>query len=339
MNKNSVFCIAEMSANHNRSLERAKDIVRAAARCGADAVKLQTYTADTLTLDCTDARFMAKGALWAGRNLYDLYKEASMPWEWTSEIMKLARDLDMDCFSTPCDVTAVDFLEQCGVSRYKITSFDVVNVPLLKRVAQTGKPVILSTGMANLGEIDEAVHILRDNGTQDLTLLKCTSAYPASPEEVNLRTIPHMATAFGCHVGLSDHTLGSAVAVAAVAVGATVLEKHFTLARADGGPDSAFSMEPDEFRQMVHDIRVAEKALGTVSYTLTGEQKRSVQSRPSLCIVKNIAEGQPFTAENVKCIRPGGGLHSRYFELILGKKATCNLSAGTPLLFEHVLEG
>lgn len=338
MNTKSVFCIAEMSANHNRSLERAKNIIRAAADCGADAVKLQTYTADTLTLDCKDARFMAKGALWAGRNLHDLYNEAAMPWEWTPDLIALARELGMDCFSTACDVTSVDFLEQCGVSRYKITSFDIVNFPLLIKVAQTGKPVILSTGMASLAEIDEAVRLLREHGTHDLTLLKCTSAYPALPEEANLRTIPHMAEAFGCPVGLSDHTMGSAVAVAAVAIGATVLEKHFTLARADGGPDSAFSMEPAEFKQMVQDVRVVEKALGTVSYSLTEGQKRSSQSRPSLCIVKDITEGERFSAENVKCIRPGGGLHSRYFELILGKVATCNLSAGTPLLFEHVLE-
>lgn len=280
---------------------------------------------------------MAKGALWEGHSLHNLYNEAAMPWEWTPALFKLARELGLDCFSSPYDLTAVDFLEKCDVSRYKISSFDIVNIPLLKRVAVTKKPVIMSVGMANLGEIDEAVRTLRANGTTDLTLLKCTSAYPAPPEEVNLRTIPHLAQTFSCRVGLSDHTMGSAVAVASVAMGATVIEKHFTLARADGGPDGAFSMEPAEFKQMVQDIRIVEKALGKVSYRLTAMQEKTAQSRPSLCVVKDIAAGEYFTNNNVKCIRPGGGLHPRYLDIVLHSRANCNLSAGEALLFKHIL--
>ncbi len=264
--------------NHNGSIERAESILRAAADAGADAVKLQTYTADTLTIPCDNEYFRIKGTIWEGRTLHDLYQEAHTPWEWTPRLMALAKDLGMDCFSTPFDATAVDFLEGCGVSRYKVASFEVVDIPLLKKIAATGKPVIMSTGMATLAEIDEAVRTLRDNGTTDLTLLKCTSAYPAPPEEANLRTIPHMAQAFGCNAGLSDHTMGSAVAVAAVALGATVIEKHFTLSRADGGPDGSFSMEPYEFKQMVQDIRTTEKALGSVCYDLTEKQKKAKYS-------------------------------------------------------------
>lgn len=328
--------IAELSANHNGSIERAEQIIRAAADAGANAVKLQTYTADTLTIPCDNEYFRIKGTIWEGRTLHDLYQEAHTPWEWTPRLMALAKDLGMDCFSTPFDATAVDFLEKCGVSRYKIASFEVVDIPLLKKVAATGKPVIMSTGMATLGEIDEAVRTLRENGAGELTLLKCTSAYPAPPEEANLRTIPHLAQAFGCKAGLSDHTMGSAVAVAAVALGATVIEKHFTLSRADGGPDGSFSMEPHEFKQMVQDIRTVEKALGSVCYDLTEKQKESKIFRRSLFVVEDITAGEPFTEQNVRSIRPGHGLPPRFFDMIIGSKATQDLAKGTPLSWDAV---
>lgn len=325
------FLVAELSANHNGSIERAEAIIRAAAEAGADAVKLQTYTADTLTIACDNEYFRIKGTLWEGRTLHDLYQEAQTPWEWMPRLMALAADLGLDCFSTPFDATAVAFLEQCGVSRYKVASFELVDLPLLKTIAATGKPVILSTGMGTLAEIDEAVRCLRENGAGELTLLKCTSAYPAPPEEANLRTIPHLAQAFGCRAGLSDHTMGSAVAVAAVALGATAIEKHFTLARADGGPDGSFSMEPEEFRQMVRDIRQVEKALGTVSYALTEKQRESVVFRRSLFVVRDIAEGEELTETNVRCIRPGHGLAPKFLPLVLGRRAARALKRGTPL--------
>lgn len=328
--------IAELSANHNGSIERAEAIIRAAADAGADAVKLQTYTADTLTINCDNEYFRIKGTLWEGRTLYDLYREAHMPWEWTPRLMGLARELGLDCFSTPFDATAVDFLEGCGVSRHKIASFELVDIPLLKKVAATGKPVILSTGMASLAEIDEAVRTLRDNGAGELTLLKCTSAYPAPPEEANLRTIPHMAQAFGCRAGLSDHTMGSAVAVAAAALGASVIEKHFTLSRADGGPDGSFSMEPAEFQQMVRDVRTVEKALGTVSYALTEKQKESVVFRRSLFVVEDMHKGDVLTEKNVRSIRPGYGLPPRCLPLVLGRRATRDITRGTPLSWEYM---
>lgn len=328
--------ISELSANHNGSIERAEQIIRAAADAGADAVKLQTYTADTLTIPCDNEYFRIKGTLWEGRTLHDLYQEAHTPWEWTPRLMALAKDLGMDCFSTPFDATAVDFLEECGVSRYKIASFEVVDIPLLKKVAATGKPVIMSTGMATLGEIDEAVRTLRENGSGELTLLKCTSAYPAPPEEANLRTIPHLAQAFGCKAGLSDHTMGSAVAVAAVALGATVIEKHFTLSRADGGPDGSFSMEPHEFKQMVQDIRTVEMALGGVCYDLTEKQKENKIFRRSLFAVQDIRAGEKFTPENVRSIRPGYGLAPKYLPNILGRVAKCDLANGTPLSWNAI---
>lgn len=332
--QDSTLIIAEVSANHNGSVERAEQIIRAAAEAGADAVKLQTYTADTLTIPCDNEYFRIKGTLWEGRTLYDLYQEAYTPWEWTPRLMALAKDLGMDCFSTPFDATAVDFLEQCGVSRHKVASFELVDIPLLKKIASTGKPVIMSTGMGSLAEIDEAVTTLRENGTTDLTLLKCTSAYPASPEEANLCTIPHLAQAFGCKTGLSDHTLGSAVAVAAVAIGASVIEKHFTLDRADGGPDGAFSMEPQEFLQMVQDIRTVEKALGQVCYDVTEKQQGSKVFRRSLFVVKDVQAGEIFSAENVRSIRPGYGLHPRYYEKVLGRTARHAIKAGTPMTLD-----
>jgi pseudaminic acid synthase len=334
--RTNAYIIAEVSANHNGSIERAEAIIRAAADAGADAVKLQTYTADTMTIPCDNEHFRIKGTLWEGKTLHDLYQEAYTPWEWQPRLKELANDLGMDCFSTPFDATAVDFLEKMNVPCHKVASFEVVDIPLLKKIASTGKPVIMSTGMASLTEIDEAVTTLRENGTTELALLKCTSAYPAPPEEANLRTIPHLAQAFSCVAGLSDHTLGSAVAVGAVAVGARIIEKHFTLARADGGPDSAFSMEPHEFRQMVQDIRTVEKALGAVCYDLTPKQKESKVFRRSLFVVKDMKAGEAFTEENVRSIRPGYGLPPKMLNIVLGRRAAKNLSMGTPLSLDDI---
>lgn len=332
----NTFVIAEVSANHNGSIERAESIIRAAADACANAVKLQTYTADTLTIPCNNEYFRIKGTLWDGRTLHELYQEASTPWEWTPRLMGLSKELGLDCFSTPFDDTAVEFLEKCKVSCYKVASFEIVDISLLKKIATTKKPVIMSTGMASLAEIDEAVRTLRQHGTTNLTLLKCTSSYPAPVEEANLRTIPHMAAAFSCPVGLSDHTLGSAVAVSAVALGATVIEKHFTLSRADGGPDGAFSMEPDEFKQMVQDIRIVEKALGCVSYDRTEKEQKSIMFRRSLFVVKDMQEGEVFTTENIRSIRPGYGMHTRHLEDLLGRSANRALKAGHPVTFADI---
>ncbi len=334
--RESTFIIAELSANHNGRVERAEALVRAAADAGADAVKLQTYTADTMTIPCDSEWFRIKGTLWEGRTLYELYQEAAMPWEWQPRLKALANGLGMECFSTPFDATAVDFLETMDVPCYKVASFEVVDIPLLKKIASTGKPVIMSTGMACLAEIDEAVTTLRENGTRELALLKCTSAYPAPPEEANLRTIPHLAQAFTCVAGLSDHTLGSSVAVAAVALGARIVEKHCTLSRADGGPDGAFSMEPDEFRQMVRDIRTVEKALGTVCYDLTPRQQESKVFRRSLFVVKDMQAGEVFTEENVRCIRPGYGLAPKLLPLVLGRTARRAITSGTPVTWNSI---
>ncbi len=328
------YIIAELSANHKGSIERAEAIVRAAASAGADAVKLQTYTADTLTIPCDSEYFRIKGTLWEGRTLHDLYQEAMTPWEWTPRLMGLAKELGMDCFSTPFDATAVDFLEQCKMERYKVASFELVDIPLLKKIAATGKPVIMSTGMATLAEIEEAVCTLHTHGTPEITLLKCTSSYPAPVEEANIRTIPHLAAAFNCKTGLSDHTIGSAVAVAAVCLGACMIEKHFTLSRADGGPDSGFSMEPEEFKQMVQDIRSVEKALGQVSYSRTPNEEESVVFRRSLFVVEDVKKGELFTEKNVRSIRPGHGLHTRYLDQIMGRKAAQHIPKGTPMNWE-----
>jgi pseudaminic acid synthase len=329
-----VFIVAEISANHNHNIERAEAIVRAAADAGADAIKLQTYTADTMTIPCDNESFRIKGTIWEGRTLHDLYKEAYTPWEWHSRLMRLANELGLTFFSTPFDATAVDFLEELCVPCHKIASFEIVDIPLLKKIAATNKPVIMSTGMASLTEIDEAVRTLRENGTTELILLKCTSSYPAPAEESNLRTIPHLAEAFGCPAGLSDHSLGSAVVVAAVTLGARVIEKHFTLSRADGGPDGSFSMEPVEFKQMVRDIRTVEKALGKVSYMLTEQEKVSIVFRRSLFVVEDMRAGESFTEINVRSIRPGYGLHTRHYDDILRMTAARDIAKGTPLALD-----
>jgi N-acetylneuraminate synthase len=325
------YIVAEMSANHNQDFEQAVSIVEAAKAAGADAVKLQTYTPDTLTIDCDNENFRIKGTLWGGRTLYELYGQAYTPWEWQPKLKETANELGLALFSTPFDETAVDFLEEMGVPAYKVASFENVDLPLLRRIAGTGKPMIMSTGMATLAEIDEAVRTVREAGGSQLALLKCTSAYPALPEEMNLRTIPHLAEAFGVPAGLSDHTLGIAVPVAAVALGACLIEKHFTLSRAVPGPDSAFSLEPHEFKAMVEAVRTAESALGSVHYGVGGGEAGSRVFRRSLFVVRDVKAGEVFTAENVRSIRPGYGLHSRYLGVVLGRRASCDIKRGTPL--------
>jgi N-acetylneuraminate synthase len=327
-----VYVVAEISANHNQSYDEAVRLVHAAKEAGADAVKLQTYTPDTMTIDCRSDLFrISKGTIWEGRNLHDLYAEAYTPWDWQPKLKTVASDLGLDLFSTPFDATAVDFLKKMGVPAYKIASFELVDTALLQKVASTGKPVIMSTGMATFGEIEEAVQTLRQSGCTQLALLKCNSGYPAPPAEMNLRTIPHMAEAFGVPVGLSDHTLGIAVPVAAVALGACIVEKHFTLARADGGPDSAFSLEPHEFKAMVDAVRVAERALGRVSYEPTSREAASRLLRRSLFVVEDMKAGDVFTAKNVRSIRPGHGLAPRHLPEVLGRRAARDIARGTPL--------
>jgi len=330
--KQPVYIIAEMSANHGQRYDEAVKIIRAAKEAGADAIKLQTYTPDTITIDCDNEYFrIGKGTIWEGKTLYKLYQEAYTPWEWQPKLKEIANDLGMDLFSTPFDNTAVDFLEKMNVPAYKIASFELVDIPLIQYVAQTGKPIIMSTGMATLAEIDEAVHAAREAGAKEVALLKCTSAYPALPGEMNLRTIPHMAEAFGLPVGLSDHTLGIVVPVAAVTLGACIIEKHFTLSRSIPGPDSAFSLEPHEFKAMVEAIRMTGKAIGKVNYTVTEKEVASRVFRRSLFVVKDMKEGDVFTEENVRSIRPGYGLHVRYLESIMGRCASRNIRRGTPM--------
>lgn len=333
---NPVFVIAEMSANHNQDLAKAEAILRMVKDAGADAVKLQTYTPDTLTIDCDNEHFRIKGTLWQGRLLYDLYGEAFTPWEWQPRLKAIADDLGLLLFSSPFDATAVDFLEGMGVPAYKVASFEIVDMPLLKKIASTRKPVIVSTGMASLSEIDEAVRALRDGGSGEIALLKCTSAYPAPYSEMNLRTIPHLGQIFGVPAGLSDHTLGIEVPVAAVALGACIVEKHVTLSRSDGGPDSAFSLEPQELKAMVMAIRSIEKALGGVNFELTSKERSSLVFRRSLFVVEDIAAGECFTEKNVRSIRPGTGLHTRYLDVVLGKHAERDIARGTPLSWDLV---
>lgn len=332
-----VYIIAEVSANHNQDFDQAVQLIHAAKDAGADAVKLQTYTPDTLTIDCDNEHFqIGKGTIWEGRNLYDLYAEAYTPWDWQPRLKKIAEDLGLDLFSTPFDETAVDFLEDMDVPAYKIASFELVDFALIRRVALTGKPIIMSIGMATLGEVDEAVRTFREAGGKDLALLKCTSAYPAAAAEMNLRTIPHLSQAFGLPVGLSDHTMGIAVAVAAVALGACIVEKHFTLSRDIPGPDSTFSLEPHEFKLMSDAIRIAEQAVGEVRYGSGESEESSRVFRRSLFVVKDIRRGEVFTLDNVRSIRPGHGLHPRFLENVLGCRVTRDVARGTPLAWEFV---
>jgi pseudaminic acid synthase len=332
-----VFIIAEMSANHRQEFDEAVRIIRAAKKAGADAVKLQTYTPDTLTMDSDSEHFRIKGTLWEGETLYSLYKRAYMPWEWHPKLKEVAEEEGIILFSTPFDRTAVDFLEEMNVPAYKVASFELVDIPLIEYIAGKGKPLIMSTGMATLEEIKEAVNAARAAGSKEIALLKCTSAYPAPPEEMNLRTIPDLAETFGVVSGLSDHTTGIAVPVAAVSLGASIIEKHFTLSRAKGGPDSAFSLEPDEFGAMVEAVRVAEKALGAVHYGLTKEEEKSRVFRRSLFVVKDMKAGDIFTEDNVRSIRPGHGLPPKHLKSIIGKKASKNIKGGTPLGWEMIL--
>lgn len=331
------FIVAEMSGNHGQSFEQAVEILKAAKAAGADAIKLQTYTADTLTIDCDAPPFRIHEGLWAGRNLYELYQEAHTPWDWQPKLKQLAEELSIDLFSTPFDDSAVDFLEALGVTAYKVASFEMIDNALLQKVARTGKPIIMSTGMATLAEIENAVMTLRGDGANQIALLKCTSAYPAPPEEMNLRTIPHLSEAFEVPVGLSDHTLGIAVPVAAVALGACIIEKHFTLSRSAPGPDNAFSLEPHEFKAMVEAVRTIEGALGKVHYSVSENEEKSRVFRRSLFVVEDVRAGDELTSKNVRSIRPGFGLPPRYLDEVLGRYASRNISRGTPLSWELIL--
>jgi len=333
------FVIAEMSGNHNQSLERALSIVDAAADAGAHALKLQTYTADTITLNVRggDFEIRDKGSLWAGQNLHDLYSKAHTPWDWHKPIMERARQRDMLCFSSPFDETAVDFLDDLDVPAFKIASFENNHLPLIRKAATTGKPLIISTGMASLAELEQAVAAATEAGCNDLILLKCTSTYPATPANTNIRTIPHLRDLFGCQVGLSDHTMGVGVAVGAVALGATVIEKHFTLSRADGGVDSAFSLEPNELASLVQETERAWQALGQVRYGPTDAERKSLIFRRSIYVSEYIAEGEPFTTNNLRIVRPGHGAPPHFLEHLLGRKARQAYRRGTPLSLDQLL--
>lgn len=337
--KNKPFIIAEMSGNHNQSLERALEIVEAAAKTGVHALKLQTYTADTMTLDFKDGDFFIEdtNSLWKGKSLYQLYQQAYTPWEWHEPIFNKCHELGLIPFSTPFDETSVDFLESLGTPMYKIASFENNDIPLIKRVAATGKPMIISTGMASIAELDETVRAARDAGCKDLILLKCTSTYPASPENSNILTIPHMKELFNCEVGLSDHTLGVGVAVASVALGATVIEKHFTLSRADGGVDSAFSMEPYEMKLLVEETERAWKSLGEIKYGPTKKELNSMKFRRSIYVSKDTKAGEVLTRENIRIIRPGYGMEPKYYDLLLGKKIKSDVKAGEPINWDNLL--
>ena len=338
LEKDKPFIIAEMSGNHNQSLERALEIVEAAAKAGADAIKLQTYTADTMTLDISEGEFFIedKNSLWAGRSLYDLYQEAHTPWHWHKPIFDKCKELGIIGFSTPFDATAVDFLEELDVPCYKIASFENTDLELIKKVAKTGKPLIISTGMTTVAELADLVQTAKENGCKELVLLKCTSSYPATPEGTNLLTIPHMKQLFDCEVGLSDHTMGIGVSLASVALGATVIERHFTLARADGGVDSAFSLEPAELNQLVEEALKVKQALGQVSYRVAEQEKKSLQFRRSLYFVEDIKAGEVITEKNMRAIRPGFGISPKYYKKILGKKTSLDIKKGTPVKWEFI---
>ena len=327
------FVIAEMSGNHNQSLEKALAIVDAAAASGAHAIKLQTYTPDTMTLVGAHT-IEDQDSLWKGRELYDLYQEAHTPWEWHETIFRRAAEKGLIAFSSPFDETAVDFLEDLRVPCYKIASFENTDIPLLKKVAATGKPVIMSTGVATLADIDEGVRTLRAHGCHDLILLKCTSTYPATPENTNLRTIPHLAQLFNCTVGLSDHTMGIGASVAAVALGASVIEKHFTLSRAEGGVDAAFSLEPQELKALVEETERAFLALGHIQYGVQKAEQKSLFFKRSIYVSQDIKAGEAFSPENIRVIRPGNGLAPKYYEEVLGKAAKTDIKTGTPLTWK-----
>jgi len=330
------FIIAEMSGNHNQSLERALEIVEAAAKTGAHALKIQTYTPDTMTLDLDEREFSISDSksLWAGNSLYKLYSDAYTPWEWHKPIFDRARALGMIAFSTPFDDTSVDFLESLDVPCYKIASFENTDLPLIRRVAETGKPIIISTGLASIAELAESVQTAREGGCSDLILLKCTSTYPATPDNTNILTIPHMRELFGCEVGLSDHTMGIGTSVASIALGASIIEKHFTLKRSDGGVDSIFSMEPYEMNQLIIETERAWQSLGKVSYGVTEAEKTSTKFKRSLYVVENLRAGDILTTKNIRSIRPGLGLAPKYLDIILGKVVKKDVKRGTALSWD-----
>lgn len=331
-----VFIVAELSANHNQDYNRAVEIIHAAAQAGADAVKLQTYTPDTLTIDCHEDCFVNKGGLWDGLTEYELYQKAYTPWEWQPKLMEEAAKLGLECFSSPFDFTSIDFLESLHVPAYKIASYEINDIPLIRKAARLHKPMIFATGIAYPEDIERALSVCAEEGNQDVILLKCVSAYPTPYEDVNLNVIPTLAKTYDCLTGISDHTLGTIVSAGAVPLGIRMVEKHLTLRRSDGGPDSAFSMEPEEFAQMVQEIRILEKALGSPEYHLTDKQIEQRQGSRSLFVVKDIAEGEVLTSENIRSIRPGIGLHTMYYEEVLGKRAKHFLKKGTPLAWDMI---
>ena len=337
--KNSpCFCVAEMSGNHLKDYGRAVEIIHAAKEAGADAVKLQTYTADSLSLDCDNEYFQIHGGLWDGMTEYKLYEEASTPWEWQPKLKELAESLGMECFSSPFDALSVDFMHQCDMPAYKVASYEINDIPLIRRIAALHKPVILATGVATAEDIERAMRVCREEGNEEVMLLKCVSAYPTPYEESNLAMIPTLAQTYDCLVGLSDHTMGSVVPVGAAAFGIKMVEKHLTLRRADGGPDGAFSMEPEEFKEMVDNIRILEKAIGKSEYELTAAQQKERQGSRSLFVVRDIKMGETLTQDNVRSIRSSVGsdcgLHTMHYEEVLGRKATRDISRGTPLSWE-----
>ena len=336
-NTSEVFIIAELSANHNGNLETALETIRAAKRAGANCIKLQTYTADTMTIPCNKEDFVINGTIWDGKNLHELYQQAYTPWEWHKELFRVAEEEGLVCFSSPFDKTAVDFLEELDVPAYKIASFEITDIPLIEYVASKGKPIIMSTGVATYDDIELAVNTCRGVGNNDITLLKCTSSYPAPVDEANLVMMQRFAKDFEVKVGLSDHTLGTTVPVVATALGATVIEKHFILDRSIGGPDASFSLDEKEFTEMVAAVRMAEKAIGKETYELTEKQKKGKDFSRSLYVVKDIKKGEVITEENVRSIRPGFGLHPKYYNIILGKVAKENLTAGTRLKEDLIL--
>ncbi len=326
-----VFCVAEMSGNHLKDYGRAVEIIHAAKEAGADAVKLQTYTADSLSLDCDNEYFQIHGGLWDGMTEYKLYEEASTPWEWQPKLKELAESLGMECFSSPFDATSVEFMKDCNMPAYKIASYEINDIPLIRKIAALHKPVILATGIAHLEDIERALRVCREEGNEEVMLLKCVSAYPTPYEDINLAMILTLTETFDCLTGLSDHSMGSAVAAGAVPLGIRMVEKHLTLRRADGGPDGAFSMEPEEFGEMVRHIRIVEKALGSSAYALTEKQEKERSGSRSLFVVKDIRAGEKLTPENIRSIRPGYGLHTMYYEEVLGKSALRDIERGTPL--------
>lgn len=334
---NPTFIIAEMSANHNQNFNKAVEIIKRVKEAGADAVKLQTYTPDTITLDCDNEYFQIKqGTIWDGTTLHRLYEKAYTPWQWQPKLKEVAEKEGLICFSSPFDNIAVDFLEDMNVPAYKIASFEITDIPLIEYAASKHKPIIMSTGIARFSDIEEALNACKRKGNSQIALLKCTSAYPSPMEDVNLRTIPNMQEIFKTVVGLSDHTLGTHVAVTSIALGAKIIEKHFTLRRSEGSPDAAFSMEPEEFEKMVKDIRDIEKALGTVTYELTEKQRKSREHSRSLFVVKDIKKGEVFTYDNVKSIRPAFGLKTKYFSDIIERKAAEDIKKGTPMQWKYV---